>query len=399
MTRLALLLTSLTAAFAIPATTSIGCTGTIGGATGEGAGSGAGTGVGGNGGAGGGISEEGLREMFETTVEPKMLVCDACHMEGGSSGYEFMKKPVYDTVKSKGGLVIKDYEKSRFLTHSVSTGPHTGTNIDTIDGLPEAMTAWLKAEADAMEEPVPNPEIPLVGPFDVRTSGALSSVRFDPYLGASYEGISIVFQASLSGDALTLANVRVHGTQELGVQWKGVKVQTFAGDTGTNIPGGLHDNFAVTVLPGEAKDFDPANVVINGYEEGTKIGFFFTDILPLDGASGATDCADLTTFTTGAQGPIQMNCATAACHGNSNTSAGDVMDLSDLAADAAAGCRVIRARLLLSDPPNSQIFINSDPAAQGATHPFKFNGDAAAFDAFRTAVLPWVQAEAAAPAP
>jgi hypothetical protein len=68
------------------------------------------------------------------------------------------------------------------------------------------------------------------------------------------------------------------------------------------------------------------------------------------------------------------------------------VDMSKLQTDSVAACAQILFRVKPDDPPASQVFIVTDPGGNAA-HPFKFGGNAANFDAFRTEIVKWIEKE------
>ncbi|AKT39124.1 hypothetical protein [Chondromyces crocatus] len=400
MARYAFLLPALAAAVGLTLSATSGCTGTIGGAPGEG-GSGADNSSGSSSEGAGASSSIDLKGYFETNVEPLMMSgCDVCHKANGSSSYYFMAPApdsgaIYDTVRNWNAFVIKDWERSRLLVHSTRGGPHTGTPIEDVEGLRDHLETWLKAESDAMEASVPDPAIPLVGPFAVRVAGAFNAVRFDTYLGDTYLGIGLTFTAAVNdANELVLENITVNTTTTLGVELSNPQVQVFQAGKGATIPANPYGGYSRTVLAGDSEPFEPSSVAIPNYTNGMQIGILFGSLKPSTDVGG-TDCVEQALFESAALGQIQTNCATAACHGGNASTASVVMNLVNPQGDPEKTCRIIKARTDKVTPANSQIFRNSDPAG-GANHPFNFNGDAAMFEQFRTAVLPWVEAEAAA---
>jgi mono/diheme cytochrome c family protein len=110
-------------------------------------------------------------------------------------------------------------------------------------------------------------------------------------------------------------------------------------------------------------------------------------------------CKMLAQFKANAVTQLNTNCAS--CHqGNANATAKAAMDVTGLgAADDATvllACNQVRSRINLTNTDQSGFYLAPSPAA-GGNHPFKFNNNQAAFNAFKTAMDVWVKAEQTAP--
>jgi hypothetical protein len=66
--------------------------------------------------------------------------------------------------------------------------------------------------------------------------------------------------------------------------------------------------------------------------------------------------------------------------------------MTALSSDTTKACAQIKNRVNPLDPASSQLFITTDPGGNAA-HPFKFGGNAGAFNTFRDSVSIWVTAE------
>jgi hypothetical protein len=80
------------------------------------------------------------------------------------------------------------------------------------------------------------------------------------------------------------------------------------------------------------------------------------------------------------------------CHAGGNGQAVAAVDMSAMNTDPTKACAQIKNRVNPLDPPQSQLFITTDPGGNAA-HPFKFGGNAATFSNFRDSVSLWVAAE------
>jgi hypothetical protein len=189
-----MLLPLLAAASGLTLAAASGCTGTIGGANpGQG-----GAGNSGQGGQGGGVVDPAV--LFAELQPDLLAACGSCHGTSGSiSTHLFLADPVYDNVKAWSGIVVKNPTASKFITYaSGATTTHSGPELE--GDLLAKVTAWLEAEAAFIDEAPPTtPTIPLVGPFDVRTTGTPNIVYFHSYLGATFNGIALTFTASIDG--------------------------------------------------------------------------------------------------------------------------------------------------------------------------------------------------------
>jgi hypothetical protein len=109
---------------------------------------------------------------------------------------------------------------------------------------------------------------------------------------------------------------------------------------------------------------------------------------------GATGCKVPAQFDAVARGPLQTNCGS--CHAGANPNATSALDLTGVGtAPAMNACNQTRLRVTLTDPNTSGIFLAATPG--NANHPFTFGNNQAAFNAFRTALTPWIIAERDAP--
>lgn len=117
---------------------------------------------------------------------------------------------------------------------------------------------------------------------------------------------------------------------------------------------------------------------------------------PGNGGTGTTGgCKDLASFKTNAQARLQQSCGS--CHNGNNADAKSAVDMTGMnAADDATillACNQIKTRVNLTTPDTSGLFLA--PAPGNTNHPFAFQQ--AAFDAFKTAALVWINAEKVAP--
>jgi hypothetical protein len=92
-------------------------------------------------------------------------------------------------------------------------------------------------------------------------------------------------------------------------------------------------------------------------------------------------------------GPLY--CATN-CHGGKTPTAQAAMDLSGLLKsppDYATACSYMLTRVTPGDPSSSQILDVTNPANVQVIHMYKFAGNTAAYQTFKTGISQWINAE------
>lgn len=339
------------------------------------------------------------RELFEALQDELSAACGLCHDAGGIADTPFLAGPdVYQSVTSWPGIIVKDPAKSSFMTHAVTGGGHSGTNLDSEalkDTLLPKVQAWLEEEArgivDGGEElgPMIDPIAPILG---------FNAVYLDS-LGPEYKGMALTFNADeLTDTLLSLSDLQLHTTSQMGVHVvhplfvvypKGVDPDPDPTDSFSNV-----DQY---VDVGLSDVLGPGILILTNWTVGAKLSVAFERIEPYSsqlgtGGSGpgGGGCIDVASFTANAQGPLQNNCFT--CHGGANGGATAAVDMSDLQADPAAACAQVKNRVSPTNPPASQIYVTTDPNGNAA-HPYKFNGNAGAFNTFRDSTSIWVSAE------
>ncbi|MCC6555304.1 MAG: hypothetical protein IT372_20275 [Polyangiaceae bacterium] len=331
-------------------------------------------------------------ELFAAMEPDLVAACGSCHDAGGFADTPFLAGPDrYGSVVSWPGIVVKDWERSTFLTHAVAGGGHGGTNLDS-EGLADTLLPdvreWLEVEAaDLPDIPDGPPTIPPFAPIN-----GFNAVYLDE-LGPDFEGIAITFSAKTpTPDRLELTSIEVHPTKTKGVRMVHPVLSVFAKGAAAGEPDPA-DTFAgldASYAPGAAGPLGPGAATLTTWSDGARLAVVFDVLEPYGGQGGAQTCSNVAGFTANAQALFQGSCAT--CHAGGNAQAAAAVDMSALATDPAAACAQIRSRVSPADPPSSQIFINTDPGGNAA-HPFKFNGDAAAFDAFRDGASVWIATE------
>jgi hypothetical protein len=89
-------------------------------------------------------------------------------------------------------------------------------------------------------------------------------------------------------------------------------------------------------------------------------------------------------------------CAVAGCHATAGSNAQSAVDMTGVnAPNATNACNQIRLRVNFTAIDQSGIYLATTPG--NGNHPFTFNGNLATFNAFKTALNPWIIAERDAP--
>jgi mono/diheme cytochrome c family protein len=333
--------------------------------------------------------------LFRALEQDLYDACGSCHDAGGIANSPFLRGPDrYDSVLQWRNLVTKPATDSLFLTWSVTGGGHSGINLDALPSLEEAVTAWLEEEALGIGDPVAD-----VGPSIKPITPILGfNALYLDALGAEYTGMALTFYANeLTETTLQLTNLEVQPTFKLGVHLvhplfvvfpKNEEAEPDPIDSFSN----LDDYFPA----GEVEALGPGTVVLTNWSKGARLSVAFEKIEPFssenpDGGDGGPTggCLDVDSFIANAQGPLAV-CGS--CHSGQNGGATGAIDMTELTTNAAAACSQVRNRIKPDDPPASQVFISTDPNGNSG-HQFKFNGDANAFNAFRTSLSVWITAE------
>ncbi len=348
-------------------------------------------GVGGDAGSGGAPVVKTAREHWDA-LEPELLdACSKCHQIGGSANTPFLIGPDwYRSFVSWPGIVTKDTAQSILLTYSMNAKGHSGKNLDAPDlqnTLLPRVKEWLAAEASNFTEAPPNagtsidPIVPIMG---------FNAVYLDG-LGPLFKGVALTFRAGLVGTSLELSEIELHPTLDMGIHV--VHPLFIVHPLGKPAEPDLVDSFSnldQTFEAGKSGPLGPGTVFLLNWSTDAKMSFAFEKIeainpmgIPISG------CKDVPAFQANAAGPL-ATCF--ACHDGTEEQAQAAMDLTSLLNDPALACGQVRNRINPADPLKSQIFVNSDPSGNAA-HPFKFDGNVAAFGAFQANVATWVAAE------
>ena len=356
----------------------------------------------GGGPADGGSGDSGLsvisgRDLFESMQADLMSACGTCHDIAGFADTPFLAGPDrYQSFVSWPGIVAKDPESSLLLTYALIGKGHSGTNLDVAslkDTLLPKVKAWLAQEAQNFTEPPPqagphiDPFVPIMG-FNAIYLGAF---------GPDFEGMAITFQAELLGATLELTNIELHPTSKTGVKivhplWV---VHPLGKDPNPD-PVDSFSNVDTIYEAGESGPLGPGTLVLVNWTEDAKLSLAFELIekyspaSPDAGDGGPTDgCKDIASFDANAKERFQI-CLN--CHGGGNGQATSSVDMTTLNNDSAKACGQIKNRINVDNPTNSQVFVVTNPGGNAA-HPFKFAGQAGAFNTFRDSVSLWIAAE------
>ncbi len=347
----------------------------------------------GQGGSGGTpVPTKTARELWDE-MEPEILAaCGDCHEIGGSANTPFLIGPDwYQSFVSWPDIVKKNPLESILLTYAMNGKGHSGKNLDSPslkDSLLPKVEAWLDAEAKNFTD-APVAAQSKIEPFVPRMG--FNAVYLDS-LGALYNGIALTFQAKLvTNSTLELNEIEIHPTLEMGVHVVHPLfiVHPLDKDPVPDVVDSF-SNVDQTFAAGTSGALGPGTVLLVNWTQDAKMSFAFEKI-ELVTPSGAPigGCKDVPAFEMNAKGPM-TTCL--ACHDGTDTQAQAAMDMSALLMDSALACGQIRNRINTTDPAKSQIFINSDPQGNAA-HPFHFDGNAAAFDSFKTNVSKWIVLE------
>jgi len=169
------------------------------------------------------------------------------------------------------------------------------------------------------------------------------------------------------------------------------------------VPDNLDRFFAVKldVQPNQSSMIDGGTAFFVGFAPTDQISISFKVVSPYvpDNTQPPAGCKVLNLFIQDAQPQLNGNCAV--CHAGANAGATSAMNLTGVANTADMTnmlnvCNQVYPMLNLTTTATSALYVTPDPGS-ATNHPFKFNGSAAAFQAFMAAVDPWVQAEKTAP--
>ena len=375
-------------------------TGGAGGAAGAGAG-----------GAGGSSADAGTanngQAMFAALETTLYASCGPmCHEAGGIADAPFLTGPDrYQSITSWPGIVVKDPTTSKLETIPVTGKQHPYKKLDQAPldtTLYPQIKAWLAEEAKGIVTAgAPDagkyldPFVPIVG---------FNAVYLTP-LDPSFTGMALTFTAALiDPTTLELSDIQVHPTGAEGVHVvHPLFVVDAVGKSPNPDPVDSFSNVDQTFDAGKAGTLGPGTLILTTWVPQAKLSVAFQKLelikavadagtgMGMDGGTTMPGgCKDVTSFMNNAKPELKSNCTT--CHGGGNPQAKGAIDMSSIDADPATACAQVKNRVNPAAPAMSQLFITTDPGGNAA-HPYKFGGTASKFDAFKSSVSKWIQAE------
>lgn len=363
-----------------------------------------------SGGAGGGEtttssteSVDKARQLFDGLSAEMVAACGSCHDAGGFADTPFLREPRYESITSWPDIITKDPNESLLLSYSIIGGGHSGANLDSDslkDSLLPKVQEWLAEEAKAIAETPPEQKGKSVDPFSPILG--FNAVYLDG-IDAAFTGMAITFNANeLTPASLELTNVQVHTTAKEGLHMVHPLFSVYpkGGDPDPD-PADSFSNVDQYVDYSTSEALGPGTLILTNWVQGGKLQISFENIelystLSPDGGDGglAGGCANVDSFISNAKSSFGQCLG---CHGGNNGQATAAVDMQGLVndADVPNACAQIKNRVSLQDPPQSQLFITTDPNGNAA-HPYKFNQNQGAFDGFKAAVSVWIADEKAA---
>jgi hypothetical protein len=341
------------------------------------------------------------RSLF-TALEPDLTAaCSKCHKAGGSADAPFIAGDTtderYTSITAWPGIVVSDPNLSILMTHPGEPSHGGGEAPDVPAKTKPKVLEWLSAEAK--DVPEGDSDIgPSVKPFKPLVGGAFNTIYLGD-LGPEFEFMSISFNAEALGGTsaeptmLRLANLTVHTVTGkplhivhplFTVYYPAAKPDPDPIDSFSNVD----QTFTISGDP----MLGTGELVLTNWRKGAYLGVAFQLIEVYGGTPGeGGTCKDLATFTMKVV-PAMQTCM-AECHGGKNPQAKGTMDLSELNLPTPeAACIQVRARITPGEPETSQIIRMTDPGGV-EVHMYKFLGDLNKYDAFKTKVSPWIEAE------
>lgn len=345
-------------------------------------------------GGGGSVAPETVREFFEQMVFPGLdSECGPCHGLSGSSDRPFLADPdPYVSITSWPGIVLKDASKSILIVHPNEPSHGAGQAPPLSEALRAPTLEWLEMEAKNLPEATGD-LVYSVKPFKPILGGALNTIyldAIDPTL--QYASISFIAK-ELDDSLLQLKNLEVYPVEGQSIHIVHPLFTVYPKDS-TPQPDPV-DSFSGTDQTFSQDSLDlslgTGEIVLTNWQKDAYLGIAFELIVNEGGGGPVVDCNDPTMFAD-VVAPAMQYCADT-CHGGPNEQAKATMDLSTIQSDPSTACAQVRARITPGEPESSRILIVTDPTQQ-AVHMYKFMGNKNKYQAFKTAVSPWILLEA-----
>jgi mono/diheme cytochrome c family protein len=329
------------------------------------------------------------KNAFDQTVTPILGPnCGGCHTS--MANIDFMK-PAPDVrthLLTWPGLVNLDTPTSSKL---LTKGAHSGPAFTPEQSA--AVLDWINLEKVAAGGPTTTVETQAFQPMPGVNTVDLTAIGLP--------GSTITFRLQQLSVGIYINELTVHASADgvhlvhpLFVTWDAQNVAS---------PDPV-DRFAdidLTVAASQTSSIGGGTAVFVDVAPTTKLSLHFLVAAKATGGTttgggGTTGggCKAVAAFTQFAQPLLSANCA--GCHAGGNagaTSATDMSKINDTSATAqAAACAQILSRIDKATPANSGMLVTVNPG-KGLSHPFKFGGNQASYDAYEAQMLMWINQE------
>jgi mono/diheme cytochrome c family protein len=325
---------------------------------------------------------------FNAKVAPILTTaCAGCHNKTGGIGPGFLEPhpDILTTLLGYPGMINSTPETSRIYVKGVHEGP--GLTAVEKPIVADWINLWArlkpKAEDGGAAKPTVMPFAPTMGANTIDLS----------VLEPSLAGQKITFTASMVGTTLHLSSITVvaagqglHIAHPLWVTWDANMVPT-------PDPVDSFSNLDQTVQGGASSPMGPGTLFLPNFASSMMLNVVFMMIEAkggnADGGGGTLGCKNVMSWTNAAKAPLNNSCVS--CHGGNNASATGALPLRAADGDTI-NCANTLGEVDVATPANSRLYSFPNPANGGNGHPFHFP-DAATFQAFTTAVNPWIANE------
>jgi hypothetical protein len=340
------------------------------GGAGPQSGGGSGQGFGGGGSGGGGIAGDAggpskAETMFRALLPDLTQACGgACHVDGSGGAPAFLSgSDPYKTIATRKGIVVKDTSTSSLL----NKGRHEGPEL--LDPLRTKVFQWLDLESQALAAI----NLPTTDAFTVADGANTIDISKG---GANLAGAKLTFNASASGNLLTLTNMQLVAPASSGVHIV-FPIFDVIPAKGAEIKDQSFSNADQTVAAGQTATLRPGILILTQWDPAGKMRIEFTKLESgsvsggdAGAGGGGGGCKSVASFTANAVPAIQQNgCLN--CH-NTGGSGNGALDLSALGMnprDDARACAQALTRSNVQTPAQSDIILA--PTGGVAAHPFK----------------------------